>query len=490
MRLFLKKPHLLIFTFLSGIFFLACSDDKEEVEKAIITTTTPTAEYEVENFIYRGMSDVYLYKKDVAVLADNYFSNQTEKNNFFATFSSPDKLFKRFMSSQDRFSYLIENYEDMDKRTAGTTTSNGMEFGLVNYCNGCSEVLGYVRLVIPGSSAEEQGVKRGMIFNRIDGQQLTTSNFSSLLAPSSYKIGLAIIEDNVVKNSQEEITLNKRNLSSNPVLITKTLDVNGIKTGYLYYNSFSADFDEELNAAIGNLKGTGVTELVLDLRYNGGGSVRTATDLASMITGQFPGQVFMKEKWNDKYQAYYEQQDPQSLLNNFNKSLRTGTAINSLNLNRVFVLTTKSSASASELIINGLDPYIDVIHIGDVTTGKFQASVTLYDSPNFSKESSALKTTHNYALQPLVLKSLNANDVTDYVSGLNPDLKQLEDIQNLGTLGDPNEPLLKTALDVIKGNRVSLKDVKTYPGVGESAMFQPNYKEMYLDDFSLPVIKE
>src|SRR5690606_32275781 len=108
---------------------------------------------------------------------------------------------------------------------------------------------------------------------------------------------------------------------------------------------------------------------------------------------------------------------------------------------------------------------------GDVTTGKFQASVTLYDSPNFSKESSALKA-HTYALQPLVLKSLNKNDVTDYVGGLNPDLKQLEDIQNLGTLGDPNEPLLKTALDVIKGNRVSLKDVKTYPGVGESAMFQ------------------
>ena len=154
MRLFLNKSQILILTFLSGIFFVSCAEDKEEVEKAVVATTTPTAEYEVENFIYRGMSDVYLYKKDVAVLADNYFTNQTEKNNFFATFSSPDKLFKRFMSSQDRFSYLIENYEDIDKMAAGTTASNGMEFGLVNYCTGCSEVLGYVRLVLPGSSAE------------------------------------------------------------------------------------------------------------------------------------------------------------------------------------------------------------------------------------------------------------------------------------------------------------------------------------------------
>jgi len=491
MRSYLKNSPIFIFTFLSGILFISCSEDSVEVEKATAATTPPvTAEYEIENFIYRGMSDVYLYKKDVAVLKENYFASQAKKNNFFATFSSPDGLFKKLMSSQDRFSYLIDNYEEMDKSMAGTTSTTGMEFGLVNYCNSCSEVLGYVRNVLPGSNADEQGVKRGMIFNRIDSQQLTTSNYSSLLAASGFSIGLAKIENNTVSNLPQEIALNKRNHTSNPIVISKTLDINGKKVGYLYYNSFDADFDEELNAAFGNLKGEGVTDLVLDLRYNGGGSVRTATDLAAMITGQFSGKLFMKEQWNEKYQTYYEQQDPQSLLNNFNKSLRTGTAINSLNLNRVFVLTTRSSASASELIINGLDPYIDVVHIGDVTTGKFQASVTLYDSPNFSQENSALKTSHKYAIQPLVLKSLNANNVSDYVNGLNPDLVQKEDIKNLGTLGDVNEPLLKTAIDFIKGNRVSIKDVKTYPLVGENAMFEANYQTMYLDDITLPVMEE
>lgn len=493
MRSYLKISPIYLFVFFAAIFFISCSEDTVEVEKATAATaTTPpvTPAYEVENFIYRGMSDVYLYKNDVAVLKENYFASQAEKNNYFSTISSPEALFKKFMSSQDRFSYLIENYKEMDKMYSGTTSTTGMEFGLVNYCNGCSEVLGYVRNVLPGSNADENGVKRGMIFNRISGQQLTTSNYSSLLAGTTYTIGLAKIEDNNVSNLPQEITLSKKSHSSNPVVISKTLDIDGTKVGYLYYNSFDAEFDEELNTAFGDFKGNGITDLVLDLRYNGGGSVRTATDLAAMITGQFPGKVFMKEKWNEKYQAYYEQQDPQSLLNNFNKSLRTGTAINSLNLSRVFVLTTKASASASELIINGLDPYINVIHIGDVTTGKFQASVTLYDSPNFSEESAALKTSHTYAMQPLVLKSLNANNVSDYSNGLNPDLLQREDITNLGTLGDVNEPLLKTTIDYIKGNRVSIKDVKTYTPVGDNAMFEPNYQAMYLDDLSLPVIEE
>src|SRR5690606_5554575 len=180
------------------------------------------------------------------------------------------------------------------------------------------------------------------------------------------------------------------------------------------------------------------------------------------------GQIFMKERWNEKYQKHYEQNDPESLLNRFTTKTRSGTTLNSLNLDRVYVLTTGSSASASELIINGLDPYIDVVHIGGVTTGKFQASAPLFDSPDYSEDHSSLNKDHFYAVQPLILKSSNVNDVSDYVNGLNPDIKVDEDVLDLGPLGDPDELLLKVALDVIKGNRTSIPQVKTYPAVGES----------------------
>lgn len=90
------------------------------------------------------------------------------------------------------------------------------------------------------------------------------------------------------------------------------------------------------------------------------------------------------------------------------------------------------------MVINGLDPYIKVVQIGETTTGKFQASVTLYDSPNFGR--TAANTAHTYAIQPLVLKSVNSVGVSDYILGLDPDYLISEDFENLGQLGDPEEP--------------------------------------------------
>lgn len=491
----MKNQFNLILAIIFGILFTSCSEDTEVLPESFTpdsetSTTTAPAELEVEDFLYRAMSDIYLYKDEVAVLADDYFDSETEKINYLESFSSPEALFDKLKFSQDKFSYLIEDHREENRMSSSTERSTGMSFGLVTYCNTCTDVLGYVRLVLPNTPAAEKGVERGMFFNRVDGQQLTTSNINTLLNKSSFTIGLAKIEESTVIELDETISLSMQDFEKNPVVISKTLDVNGSKVGYLFYDNFDMEYDEELNNAFADFKAAGVTDLILDLRYNGGGSVRSATDLAAMITGQFEGKLFMKERWNDSYQRYYEQNDPGSLLNNFNSTIRTGTAINSLNLGRVYVLTTSASASASELIINGLDPYIDVIHIGDVTTGKFQASVTIYDSPNFSEDHSDLNTSHHYAVQPLVLKSLNANDISDYVNGLNPDVDLKEDLLNLGTLGNESEPLLKLALDHIKGNKLSVPEVKTYPEVGESTMFNKDYQQMYLDDIEIPQIKK
>jgi len=489
----MKDLKFLFLTFFSGLIFTACStddaEDFKETEAEVAETTTK--EYEVENFIYNTMSDIYLYNKDVPVLANDYFAGTAEKNSYFDNSSSPEALFKKFIaSSKDKYSYLHSDYRDMDKMAAGTRSMNGMSYGLVAFCNSCNEVFGYVRFVYPNSVASEKGVERGMIFNRVNGQQLTRSNINTLLASETFSIGLAKIEYNEISNLDQTIDLTERQQSKNPILISKILDVDGKKVGYLFYESFDEDFDEELNAVFGNFKNEGIDDLVLDLRYNGGGNVMTSINLASMITGQFPGQIFMKERWNEKYQQHYEQRDPESLLNRFTTKTRSGSVINSLNLSRLFVLTTGSSASASELVINGLDPYIEVIHIGGVTTGKFQASAPLYDSPDYDENHSSLNKNHYYAVQPLILKSSNVKDVSDYVNGLTPDIKVDEDVLDLGPLGEPEELLLEVALDAIKGNRTSIPQVKTFEAVGESKMFTRNYQEMYIDNKSIDVIKE
>jgi C-terminal processing protease CtpA/Prc len=126
------------------------------------------------------------------------------------------------------------------------------------------------------------------------------------------------------------------------------------------------------------------------------------------------------------------------------------SGLNRLQLNRVYVLTTKSTASASELIINCLKPYVEVIQIGDKTTGKNVGSITLYDSPTFAK--SDVNPNHKYAMQPIVLKIVNKNGFGDYTNGITPTTTLPESFSNLGVLGDVNEPLLQEAINQIIGS--------------------------------------
>ncbi len=487
----MKIYKLLILTLLFGGFFTSCSKDGNDTLAPVSTgkDTSAIRDLTVEHFIYRGMNNIYLYKANIPQLADNYFATQSEKDAFLSSFATPEKLFYDGLvdSKNDRFSFLVDDYVYLENLFSGITKTSGMHYGLMRYSSGSSEIFGYVRYVEHGSPAEEAGLKRGDIFTEIDGKQLTDTNYSDLLGSDSFTLSLANIDGNTISKNGETVSLTKVQFNSNPVYIAKTLDDNGTKVGYLKYNAFVADYDPQLNDAFAQFKADGITQLVLDLRYNGGGSVRTATDLAAMITGQFAGKIFTKEEWNADYEAYFEQNKPERLLNKFNTSLSTGEAINSLNLSKVYILTSSGTASASELVINGLKPYIDVVQIGETTTGKFQASVTLYDSPNFGRQNA--NPNHTYAIQPLVLKSSNANGVTDYVNGLAPTIPLQEDIRNLGTLGDPNEPLLKVALDDIAGNHRAIdNNFKTYPYIGESGMHEPIYQKMYID--KLPEIKQ
>lgn len=485
------KNFPLLFTFFA-LLFTSCSKDDEVLEQNL-TSENPdekveARELEVEEFIYAGMNEIYLYKADVPVLADDYFNNDDEKLDFLEGYSSPESLFEDLKSSSDRFSFMTDDYEALEDRFNGVSSSTaGMEFGLGRISN-TNYLFGYLQYIIPNTPAAEAGLTRGTVFTEINGQKLTLNNLESLLNSSSITINIGKVEDGTLVLTDQTVTLNHASYTANPVHVVKTLDVNGKKVGYIMYNSFIANFSDELNLAFGELKSQGVTELVLDLRYNGGGNVDTAIDLASMITGQFYGQVFMREQWNEKYQAYFEANEPERLTQLFDNTIRTGQAINSLNLSKVYVLTTESTASASELIINGLEPYIDVIQIGEPTTGKFQASVTLYDSEDFTK-STPVNKNHKYALQPLVLKSANVNGKSDYVDGLFPDFQISENINNLGVLGDPEEPFLKAALDHIRGMNFSASATAQQKSqesrlkiVGDGSMFEPDYQRMYLDE--------
>jgi C-terminal processing protease CtpA/Prc len=167
-----------------------------------------------------------------------------------------------------------------------------------------------------------------------------------------------------------------------------------------------------------------------------------------MITGAFTGKVFAKQQWNAKIESYFSANNPESLKNFFTDKIET-TAINSVGMTKIYILTSRSTASASELVINGLKPFITVVQIGDITTGKNVGSVTLYDSPDFGKTNR--NPNHRYAMQPIVLKIVNSAGFGDYQSGLEPNFTLKETISTLGVLGDTTEPLLNLAIAKITG---------------------------------------
>lgn len=444
----MKKTYLLSLVLLLSLFTFQSCQDNDDIAAPV--------NLDVQDFIWKGLNQYYLWQADVPNLADDQFQTQAELNTFLRGYSVPENLFDalRVDKTIDRFSWIVDDYLELEGALQGTTKNDGVDFGLSYKPGSTTEIFGYVRYIIANSDASTKSIKRGDFFTAINGTQLTKSNYQALLAADSYTLNMADYNGTTIVSNGKSVVLTKTVLSENPILINKVITSGSHKIGYLMYNGFYASYDTQLNDTFASLKSQGITDLVLDLRYNVGGSVQTATRLASMITGQFTGQVFAKQQWNVKINSYFETNSPESLKNNFTDKMGT-TVINSLNLTKVYILTTKNTASASELVINGLKPHITVVQIGDVTTGKNVGSVTLYDSPTFGTENR--NPNHRYAMQPIVLKIVNSVGFGDYFNGLQPDYLLKETVTTYGVLGDITEPLLSTAIGKITGTAKMLK---------------------------------
>ena len=458
------------------MLFTSCFEDNDD---------NGASASEINDFVWKGMNAAYLYKQEISDLDNDRFNDSDEYASYLNNYNSPEDLFESLIYERDnidKFSLIIENYIELEQYLSGVSLSNGLNYGLVYLPNSNNEIFGYVRYVNNGSAADLANINRGDIFRSIDGVPLSVDNYSDLLSQEIYTVNFANyfnndtedINDDTIELNGINIELQKAPLVKNPVHYYSTLDYSSGKIGYLMYNQFVSNYDDYLKTIFSEFKSNSIDELILDLRYNPGGSINSAIVLASLITGQFENEVFNTEQWNNDIQNYWINNNPEYLINRFT------TFQSSLNLSRVYILTTRSSASASELIINCLKPYINVVQIGTTTYGKYQASVTLYDSENFSNQN--VNRSHSYALQPLVLKTLNVNGVTDYYNGINPDYEYEERAFDMGQVGDLNEPMLNFTLDIID-SRISL-DLKTelFEYIDDNLKFDFLEREMYIDN--------
>ncbi|MEM6515368.1 MAG: S41 family peptidase [Bacteroidota bacterium] len=465
---------------LSGLILTSCFEDNDD--NAVTAS-------EINDFVWKAMNAGYLYKDEIPDLANNRFSSNEEYAAYLNSLNTPEAIFESLIFERevtDRFSAIIPDYIAFEQAQQGTTLNNGLEFIFFFEPGSNTEVYGVIRLVLNNSVADNLGLQRGQIFDAIDGVQLTENNLGQLLNQTTYTLNFANYNDNgtdtlnddFIESTTQQISLTAEVYTENPVHLTEIIPVNGENVGYLVYNGFNRNFNVELNNAFGEFAANNVQHLVLDLRYNPGGSVDTARLLGSMVTGQFNGEVYSKLVYNSDLSSENVNFE---FVNNFD-----GNTINSLNLNKIYVLTTRRSASASELVINSLDAYIDVIQIGENTVGKTQASVTLYDSPTLAPED--INPNHTYALQPLVANSINVNDVAVPGVGLTPDIFRTEVGRDFGTLGDVNELLLSAALTDIGGTGRS-SFFNPEPAVTQVAInfsVKPFEEGMYIDNQEIP----
>lgn len=471
------KKFFLLFLGLS-LVFTACNKDDGPISDSDIVT---------QDFMWQAMNDWYFWQADVNDLADDRFSTEAQYTEFLKAYEDPESFYYDILLyGDDRFSFLNEDYKELVNNLSGVSKSNGLEFNLRLLSDGYT-VFGYVIYIVPDSDASTKDIQRGELFTRVDGVQLNLDNYYDLLFGdnNTYNLGMAYISDNTIYDDTKTVQLTKiENQVEDPILIAETLDVGGTKVAYLMYNRFLSSFNEELNEAFAKFKADGATELVLDMRYNPGGSVNTSRLLASMIYGTDTNKLYIRQRWNDKVQA----QLSDDYLTDYFANTTGVSPINTLNLSRVFVLATNDSASASELVMNGLAPYMDVIHIGETTRGKNEFSITLVDDKDNSyvysnNREGSINPNNRWGLQPLVGRNENADGFYDYTSGLVPDIALDEDLTNLGVLGNMNEPLLARALEEISGSTAK-KDFTVQMSAKaftSSRVHTPLKDNMYLD---------
>ncbi len=354
----------------------------------------------VEEF-YAIMEDYYLWIDSIDTYnTDNY--------------GTPEELLEAMRyEPRDKWSYITTIEEDAQYYQEGTYEGYG--FG---YAPDSENNL-RITYLYESSDLNTFGITRGWKINKINGSSVNgDSNLSDLLASSSNSFEFESTTGTIVSE-----TIDKKLITINTVVHSEVIDVDSKKVGYFVFESFIGPSAEELNTLFEDFKTQQVEELVVDLRYNGGGMLSIAQQLAGLIVpSSLQGSRFLSYEFNNN--IYSE-----------NPDINFDVSPNTLGLHKVYFIAGKGSASASEAVINGLAPYIDTYIVGDDTYGK---SVGMF---SFSSRIS------NLLYVPICFKLINSQAYGDYYNGLAADNYVEDDV--LHDFGS-EEDVLASVLDHIE----------------------------------------
>ena len=431
---------------LPGLFF-SCGEDRSGEYYALIAPKT---------WIYDTMQVNYLFYEDLPA---------EENINFFL---KPQELLSSIASQRDRKgNVLFSHIDSVDVvRSTGDKPSFGIEGVTTRMTNGSYAIR--ILYTQPNSPATDSGIdlKRGDWIIGIDNERISANDYTTYIQeptePHSFIIGA--YNENGFDTLRTTEALVPRIVESRNLLQATEISAGNKKAGYLLYNQFGENDGEELLATLANWGNGKVNDLILDLRYNTGGYLETARTLGTLVAPQEAiGQTFLNLIFNDKLNKEETLYLDASL---------TGSRP-ALSYEHLYVITGENTASASEALINGLKPYLEerLVQVGSATFGKNVAQEK-FTNPQYPEVE--LWLTDCYLA--------NANGYYDYyTTGLLPDYTQEEDYSGeLGELGSPEEPLLKTVLTHM--------ETGTFPAVENPDSLETSTKRARHFSRNMPII--
>ncbi len=463
------NPHIFLPFLLLSLIILVASCKKDPEPGPEPDPGLPQEILILNNWIWEGMNDFYLWEEFIPNLDPDYEED-------------PKAYFQRLLYKDDRDSWIVDDYEALLAMFDGVQPATGMSVspGLIDE----TQVVSIVIYVTPNTPAADSGIVRGDMIISIDGKALTVDNYFDLYYQTTATFGFGSWDGiNLIPNGKE-VELTAVELIQNPFIHNEIIEYQGFKIGYYVYSNFTPgpndEWMEEMNRVLGEFKAAGVSDVVVDLRYNGGGYGYVAEQMGSILgpnSAVTSKSIFSTKIWNDGFTQYWRDADlDEDGQSDGDESMRLlsrfpDTEVN-LNLSKLYFLTTDRTASASELLMVALYPYAEVIQIGTETYGKCYGSVTIDDWENPKR--------HNWAMQPIVLKYANSEGYTDFVDGLNPNFMVEESLLNAVPFGSEQDPLLAVALEQITG---------VAPVTKKSAEPQFDFEQLPVPRKQLPELK-
>ena len=407
----------------------SCQEDEEVINPVVQDPNIALSPEELlRDTTYRIMQEWYLWNEEMPeVNPEDYASAQD--------------LMKALQYRLDKWSYITEEEEYDNFFTKG-------EYKGYGYGPAFDEADNLrISLVYQDSPFGRAGVERGWIITKINGQAITPSTYSNKLieAPTN------TFEFTTPEGKTVTETLTKSTIAINTVLHHEVIDVGGEKVGYLAFNSFLQTSTDELKPVFEEFQQAGISDMILDLRYNGGGRVSVAEYIAGNIIGsRGVDRNFLQYAYNPGIQAAIDA-DPEAKAS---VTTKFQTPDFPLDLDRLIVITSGRTASASELLINGLRPFMDVLVVGENTHGKPVGSFPFRSG--------------GYAISPISFKVINDDGEGEYFGGFPVDAFVADDLSR--PFGDPEEARLNEALNFVETGAFRVAGARTAPSTAKRAI--------------------